>query len=79
MKTIDHDRRLDSLARDLLEWAAKEPHACAQTMDAWRTSCPRLAVWEEAVDDGYVARRPDAAAGRLAIVVTPSGQDFLYG
>jgi hypothetical protein len=39
---------------------------------------PRLAVWEGAVDRGYVVRGPDAA-GRLAIVVTPSGQDFLYG
>lgn len=70
------DRRLDSLVLDLLEWVAKEPRTYRQTMDAWRTSCPRLAVWEEAVDRGLLVR--DRDFGQQAMVkVTSAGARFL--
>ena len=45
---------LDPLVLDLVEWVAREPRAYADVIDAWRTSCPRLPVWESAVDRGYV-------------------------
>ena len=32
-------------------------------MAAWQTSCPRLTIWEDAVDGGFVARAQDAARG----------------
>lgn len=75
--TLDvHDQRLDSLVLDLLEWLAKEPRTYAQTMDVWRTSCPRLTVWEEAVDRGLVTRAPNPAGGAY-IKVTDGGRKFL--
>lgn len=46
----------DPLMLDLVEWVAREPRPYAQVMEAWRTSCPRFTVWENAVDGGYVAR-----------------------
>lgn len=68
--------RLDPLILDLVEWVAREPRAYADVMDAWRTSCPRLTVWEDAVDRGFVAReRADGAA--ISVVVTPAGRQFL--
>lgn len=73
-KTQEHG--LDSLVLDLLEWVAKEPRTYAQTMEAWRTSCPRLAVWEEALDRGLVARKP-APGNTMRIAVTSEGRDFL--
>ncbi len=76
MKGKAVDRRLDSLVFDLLEWVAKEPRSYAQTMDAWRTSCPRLAVWEEAVDRGLIVRDVDAR-GRPSVKPTPAGLRFL--
>src|SRR5262245_59423911 len=67
---------LDPLVLDLVEWVAKEPRRYAEVIDAWRTSCPRLTVWEDAVDRGYVVR--DAAAGRgTMVVLTEKGQRFL--
>ncbi len=62
---------LTPLICDLLEWLAREPRTHAEVMDGWRTSCPRLPVWEEATDNGYVARR-----GAL-VEVTPQGRSFL--
>ena len=66
----------DPLVADLVEWAARRPRSLAELNEAWRTSCPRLAVWEEAVDRGLVAREP--FDGRQALVhVTPIGMSFL--
>jgi hypothetical protein len=69
-------KKLDPLILDLVEWVAREPRTYAEVMDAWRTSCPRLTVWEDAVDRGFVAReRADGAA--ISVVVTPAGRQFL--
>lgn len=67
---------LDPLVLDLVEWVAKEPRPYSAVIDAWRTSCPRLTVWEDAVDRGLVKR--DATEGRgTYVTVTPAGQRFL--
>lgn len=47
---------VDALILDLLEWIAGAERSYAEVMDAWRTSCPRLPVWEEANARGLVAR-----------------------
>ena len=65
----------DALVLDLVEWIAREPRLYSEVIDTWRTSCPRLTVWEDAVDRGLVARKK---AGQQAIVVvTPRGVKFL--
>ena len=65
-----------TLVLDLLEWVASRPRTYSEVMDAWRTSCPRLPVWEEAVDMGLVARvyRPDVGA---MVHVTAVGKELL--
>jgi hypothetical protein len=45
---------LDALVIDLLEWIGPRGRPYAEVMEAWRTSCPRLPVWEEANARGYV-------------------------
>lgn len=71
-----HDGKLDSLVLDLVEWVAREPRSYAQTMDAWRTSCPRLQVWEDAVDRGFVVREA-TGGGATLVKVTAAGAGFL--
>ena len=64
------------LILDFLEWLDPEPRPYAEVMETWRTSCPRLTVWEDAIDGGFVARKP--LAGRpAAIEVTASGRRLL--
>jgi hypothetical protein len=71
-----NDAGLDALVLDLVEWVANEPRPYAEVMDAWRTTCPKLAVWEEAVDRGLVLR--EAAAGRgVLVTATAAGRRFL--
>jgi hypothetical protein len=66
----------DPLVLDLVEWIAREPRLYSEVIATWRTSCPRLTIWEDAVDSGYVTR--DAAAGFGVIVtVTEAGESLL--
>jgi hypothetical protein len=67
---------VEPLVLDLVEWIAKQPRAYEDVMDAWRTSCPRLTVWEDAVDRGLV-RREVLAGGGLVVVATPEGRALL--
>jgi hypothetical protein len=67
---------LDPLLLDLVEWVAKEPRPYAEVMEAWRTSCPRLPLWETAMDRGYLRRkRIDSGVNR--VIVTEAGLTFL--
>lgn len=66
----------DPLVFDLVEWIAREPRPYADVIDAWRTSCPRLTVWEDAVDRGFV-KRESIDGIRTRVVVTELGRRFL--
>ena len=65
-----------ALILDLIEWIAAEPRPYAEVMDAWRTSCPRLPVWEDAVDAGFVTRTASNGAGAM-VEITDAGRAFL--
>jgi hypothetical protein len=66
---------VDSLVLDLLEWIGPTSRPYVEVMDAWRTSCPHLPVWEEASQRGYVRRRVDE--GTSIVLVTPAGAAHL--
>ena len=48
---------LRPLILDLVAFVAERPRPYAEVLDAWRTSCPRLTVWEDAVEAGLVVLR----------------------
>ena len=70
------ERGAPGLMLQFLGWIAARPRTYAETMDAWRTSCPRLSVWEDALGDGLVAQDAEAgvAQGRARVVLTPLGR-----
>lgn len=70
------DARLDALVLDLVEWVAIEPRPYREVMDAWRTTCPKLAVWEEAVGRRFLIQEATSGAGVL-VKATPEGHRFL--
>ena len=65
----------DPLVLDLVEWIGREPRLYSEVIETWRTSCPRLTIWEDAVDRGYVARQP--MAGGVRVAITENGANFL--
>jgi hypothetical protein len=70
-----NDTVVDALILDLLEWLARRDRSYEEVMEAWRTSCPKLPVWEEANDRGLVER--EDAGGRSVVRVTAAGRALL--
>jgi hypothetical protein len=64
-----------NLILDLLEWLTERDRSYEEVMDAWRTSCPRLPVWEDANDRGFVMNQQ--VQGRWIVRITSSGLAFL--
>ena len=63
---------VDSLILDLLEWLGPGSRPYPEVIEAWRTSCPRLPVWEEANLRGYLAH--SSASGSVArVAVSDAG------
>jgi len=62
------DAVVDSLVLDLLEWIGPGSRPYAEVLEAWRTSCPRLPVWEEANDRALVVRRHEPGRGQCVSV-----------
>lgn len=59
---------VEALILDLLEWIGPRPRPYAEVLEAWRTSCPRLPVWEEANERGFINRlREQEQAARVAV------------
>jgi len=67
---------LSPLTLDFLAWLDASPRDYADAMDAWRTSCPRLTVWEDAIDAGLITRT-HAPGQPLTVALTPAGQNVL--
>ena len=67
---------IDALILDLLEWIGPGSKPYAEVMAAWRTSCPRLPVWEDANERGFIARHFEQGVG-ACIAVTALGREHL--
>jgi hypothetical protein len=68
--------QMNALVLDLVEWVAKEPRPYADVMDAWRTSCPRLTIFEDAIDRGLI-ESCIVPGGGILVGVTAAGTAVL--
>ncbi len=57
----------------MLEWIAARPRDRAEGMEAWRTSCPRLSIWEDACLDGLI----DFELGTGKVILSEAGKASL--
>jgi hypothetical protein len=62
-----------ALTLQLLEWIADHPRRYDEALEAWRTSCPRLSIWEDACIDGLI----DCDPGSRVVSVSPKGKLLL--
>jgi len=70
------DSTIEPLILDLLQWLANGARSYEEVMDAWRTSCPKLTVWEDANDRGFITT--EELNGRKVVRLSPSGLAFLH-
>jgi D-3-phosphoglycerate dehydrogenase len=76
MSLVNGSDPVEELVLDLLEWLGASARPYDVVMDAWRTSCPRLPVWETASDRGLVERRRTGDS-RPGVAVSAEGQRYL--
>jgi hypothetical protein len=67
---------MESLIADLLEWIGPHPRPYPEVIQVWRTSCPRLPVWEEANSRGFITHTYQAGIGGF-VSVSALGHTFL--
>jgi len=63
--------RIESLILNLLEWVAKSERNYDEVIAAWRMSCPRFLIWEDANDRGLVTKHH--VNGHRVVRITSSG------
>jgi hypothetical protein len=57
-----------ALTVQMLAWLDEQPRSYADALEMWKTSCPRLSIWEDALADGLLAVRGGV------VTVTPAGK-----
>lgn len=73
------DEPLRLLTRQFLAWVAERPRTYGAVIEAWRTSCPRLPAWEDAIDQGLVRieHEPGTGMNNAPVVLTAAGRAVL--
>jgi hypothetical protein len=64
----------DALTLQLLEWISSQPRTYGEVLEAWRTTCPRLSIWEDACLDGLIDYDPQ---GSRIVSASPRGRALL--
>ena len=66
---------VENLILDLIEWVGRKERTYQETMNAWRTSCPKLPVWEDATERRLVETA--SVDGRSIVRATSAGLALL--
>ncbi len=68
------------LMAQFLRWLEERPRSYTETMDVWRSNCPRLSAWEDALDEGLIRLEPAChGAADMQVRVTAKGHARLHG
>jgi hypothetical protein len=71
------NRTVSAPTLEFLNWVAARPRTYDETMEAWRTSCPRLSVWEDSVIDGLVCLERRGTPGEALVTLTTEGRSVV--
>ena len=71
------DKVVEALIADLLAWLEAGERSYPEVIEAWRTSCPQLTVWEDANERGLITLEQND--GRQVVRVSLKGLALLHG
>jgi hypothetical protein len=69
--------QVNSATLQFLEWALRSPRTYGDVMEAWRSTCPRLSVWEDALDAGLIEIEGGPELAKCAVILTPRGRSLI--
>jgi len=61
---------------ELLSWLTVRPRSYDEAIDAWKSHCPRLTIWDDALIDGLI-RIVRNGSGASTVCLTDRGRDVL--
>ena len=65
------------LMLEFLTWISTRRRTHAETMEAWRSTCPRHTAWEDALADGLI--QIEGPLHQLDVILTDRGRAMLNG
>ena len=65
---------VSALMIQFLGWVADRPRSRSEVMEAWRSTCPRLTIWEDAIIEGLVRIDPRS---KTLVLLTEQGRAML--
>jgi hypothetical protein len=68
-----------ALTLQFLAWVADGRRSYGEAMDAWRSTCPRLSIWEDAIREGLVRLENGGPMRSSRVLLTPAGEARLNG
>jgi hypothetical protein len=67
------------LTLEFLTWIAGRRRTYAEAMEAWRSTCPRQTVWEDALVEGLIQVEAGGTRYQSQVTLTPRGKALLDG
>ena len=64
---------------EFLTWVSSRQRTYDEAMDAWRSTCPRQTIWEDALIDGLIRVARGEAGQPSQVTLTPRGRALLEG
>jgi hypothetical protein len=79
MNELTMPDRENLLTLEFLEWISSRSRTYADAMEAWRTTCPRNSVWEDALIGGLIQVENGSRIAESKVSLTPKGKAILNG
>ena len=64
---------------EFLTWLSIRPRTYGEAMASWRSTCPRLCTWEDALADGLIEIETGSSMDESKVTVTARGCALLNG
>ena len=65
------------LTLEFLAWIDSRPRTYAEAIEAWRSSCPRHPVWDDALIEGLIRIESAETMDRSLVILTPRGKALI--
>ena len=79
MNELTMPDRVNLSTLEFLQWISSRPRTYADAMEAWRTTCPRNSVWEDALIGGLIQIENGSRVSESKVSLTPKGKAILDG
>ena len=79
---MEHESKNQNVSLSVIEfltWVSLRPRTYGEAMESWRSTCPRLSVWEDALAEGLIHIETGAALDQAKVTLTDRGRALLHG